>query len=178
MPSPVEEGEERSNPRSDFRDGVGWTVLGIAILVGSLTMDRLERQDVNPYTVPGLLPGLLGIVMTLLGGVLVLRSWRRGALAQPALPATALQREERRRFWVVIGLCLGYGVVLVGHGIPFWLASSIYVSGAILILQRMSRDGQERQLGTRAWIKALVIGVAASVITQLVFLELFLVRMP
>ncbi len=178
MPSAVEEGEERSTPRQDLWAAVGWTLLGIAILVGSLTMDRLERQDVNPYTVPGLLPGLLGIVMTLLGGVLMLRSWRRGALAQPAPAVTALQREERRRFWLVIGLCLGYGVVLVGHGIPFWLASSIYVTGSILILQRLSRDQQERRLGTRAWIKALVIGVAASVITQLVFQELFLVRMP
>jgi hypothetical protein len=178
MPAAVEEGDAPRDPRSDFRDGLGWSVLGIAILVGSLTMDRLERQDVNPYTVPGLLPGLLGIAMILLGGVLALRSWRRGALAQAALPVTPLQREERKRFWLVIGLCMGYGVVLVGHGIPFWLASSIYVSGSILILQRLSRDEQERRLGTKAWIKALVIGVASSVITQLVFQELFLVRMP
>ena len=38
-------------------------VLGVAVLIGSFTMDRLERQGVNPYTVPGLLPGLLGIAM-------------------------------------------------------------------------------------------------------------------
>jgi hypothetical protein len=178
MPCAIEEGEDTADPRSDLRDGLGWMVLGIAVLIGSVTMDRLERQDVNPYTVPGLLPGLLGLAMILLGAVLALRSWRRGALAQAAAPASALRREERRRFWLVIGLCLGYGVVLVGHGIPFWLASSIYVSGSILILQRLSRDLQERRLGTRAWVKAVVIGVAASVITQLVFQELFLVRMP
>lgn len=178
MPSAVEEGDKASDPRSELGEGIGWTALGVAILVGSVTMDRLERQDVNPYTVPGLLPGLLGIAMILLGAVLMLRSWRRGALAQAALPATPLLREERKRFWLVIGLCMGYGVVLVGHGIPFWLASSIYVTGSILILQRLSRDEQQRRLGTMAWVKALVIGVAASVITQLVFQELFLVRMP
>jgi hypothetical protein len=26
--------------------------LGVAVLIGSITMDRLEKQDVNPYTVP------------------------------------------------------------------------------------------------------------------------------
>lgn len=178
MPATAEEGDPPSDPRRELHDGLGWTALGVAILVGSITMDRLERQGVNPYTVPGLLPGLLGLAMILLGGVLALRSWRRGALAQPVLPATPLLREERKRFWLVIGLCLGYGVVLVGHGIPFWLASWIYVSGSILILQRLSRDEQQRRLGTMAWVKALVIGVASSVITQLVFQELFLVRMP
>jgi hypothetical protein len=178
MAEATDDQEERQPARSDLRDAAGWSVLGAAILVGSLRMDRLEAQNINPYTVPGLWPGLLGFVMLVLGLVMLLRSWRRGALTTPQQPASALLREERRRSWLVIGLCLGYGVVLVGHGIPFWLASSIYVTGSILILQRLSRDEQERRLGARAWIKALVIGVAASVITQLVFQELFLVRMP
>ena len=54
------------------------------MLALSFAMDRLEAQHINPYTVPGLLPGLLGIVMILLGGLLALRSWRRGALHQSA----------------------------------------------------------------------------------------------
>src|SRR6478609_7693866 len=170
--------DDRQPARSDLRDGLCWAALGAAILIGSLRMDRLEAQHINPYTVPGLLPGLLGLAMLLLGCVLALRSWRRGALSQPAEATTELQREERRRYWVVIALCLGYCVVLVGHGIPFWLASSIYVTGSILVLKRLSRDKQERRLGAMAWTKALVIGVGASVVTQLVFQELFLVRMP
>lgn len=178
MPSPIEEGEQHSTPRQDLLGGLGWTALGIAVLAGSLAMDRLERQGVNPYTVPGLLPGLLGIAMILLGGILALRSWRRGALRQPVIAPTADQREAGRRVWIVIGLCVGYGVVLIGHGLPFWLASSLYVSGSILILRRMSRVEHERRLPLRSWATALVIGVASSVITQVVFQELFLVRMP
>lgn len=170
--------KDSSSPRADLWGGLAWTALGTAILIGSVTMDRLERQDVNPYTVPGLLPGLLGIAMILIGGLMAMRGWRHGALAMAATLATPLQREERKRFWLVIGLCLGYGVVLVGHGLPFWLASSVYVTGSILILQRLSHDAQERQLTPRAWAKALAIGVGSAVITQLVFQELFLVRMP
>jgi len=175
---PEPPGEAPISPRSDLTDAAGWIVLGVAVLVGSVAMDRLERQHINPYTVPGLLPGLLGIAMILLGAVLALRSLRRGAreLAPPA--AGAHDSERRRRIWVVTGLCTGYGVVLIGHGLPFWLASTIYVTGSILILQRMSRDPVVRSLAPRAWAKALLIGLGSGVITQLVFQELFLVRMP
>ncbi len=170
--------KEASTPRADLWGGLAWAALGVAVLIGSITMDRLERQDVNPYTVPGLLPGLLGIAMLLLGGLMALRGWRNGALGMAPEPVTPLQREERKRFWLVIGLCLGYAVVLVGHGLPFWLASSVYVTGSILILERLGRDRQRQQSTPRSWIKALVIGIGSAVVTQLVFQELFLVRMP
>jgi putative tricarboxylic transport membrane protein len=178
MPSAAEEGDEKATPRQDLRDGIGWIALGIAVFIGSVTMDRLERQDVNPYTVPGLLPGLLGLAMILLGVLMALRSWRRGALGEVRVAATPLQRETWRRVWIVTGLCVGYGVVLVGHGIPFWIASSIYVTGSMLVLQRLSRDPLERRFTGRSLLKALVIGVVSSVVTQAVFQELFLVRMP
>jgi hypothetical protein len=173
----VEEHEDIS-PRSDLRGGLGWMVLGGAVLIGSLTMDRLEQQNINPYTIPGLLPGILGIAMLLLGALLALRSWRRGALSQPHLPFTEHQREVRRRVWTVIALCTVYSVGLIGHGIPFWAASAVFVVASIVILQQMSRDEVERRLTPRFWVKAIVIGVAAAVITHLVFQELFLVRLP
>lgn len=170
--------EKDEHPRDDWADALGWIALGIAILIGSIAMDRLESQGVNPLTVPGLMPGLLGIAMILLGGILAVRSWERGALRLPPAAFTADAREQRRRIWIVTALCLGYGIVLIGHGLPFWLASTIYVAGSILILQRISRDPAERQLTPRAWIMALVIGSSSSVITHLVFQEVFLVRMP
>jgi drug/metabolite transporter (DMT)-like permease len=169
---------EDISPRSDLWQGVGWIALGVAVLVGSVTMDRLESQNINPYTVPGLLPGLLGIAIILLGGVLALRSWQRGALAHPREHFTAHQRETRKRVWTVIALCTAYSVVLIGHGLPFWLASTLFVTGTILVMQRMSLEPEERRLTARLWVKALVIGVLAAVITQVVFQELFLVRLP
>ncbi len=170
--------ERPIHPRSDWWDGLGWIAFGLAILIGSLLMDRLEKQNINPYTVPGLLPGLLGVMMVVLGGILALRSWRRGALRLALSVPTADDREERRRVWIVIALCVGYAGVLVGHGLPFWLASAIYVTVSILILRRLSRDENERRLTPGAWIKALVIGFASGIVTSLVFQELFLVRMP
>jgi len=171
-------GEEHASPRADLHDAIGWIAFGIAVLVGSITMDRLAQQNINPVTVPGLLPGLLGIAMILLGLVLALRSWRRGALAEAPRPASALQRQERMRVAVAVALCVGYGVVLVGHGIPFWLASSVYVTASILVFRRLSADPRERRLTPRAWGQAVLVGVCASVVTWLVFEKVFLVRLP
>jgi hypothetical protein len=170
--------EDTAHPRSDFVDAIGWIALGTAVVVGSFTMDRLEKQNINPVTVPGLLPGLLGLAMVLLGVVLGLRSWNRGALTLPVAIPSADSREQSKRVWIAVAMCLGYGVVLIGHGIPFWLASTVYVTASILVFTRLSRDPVQRALGPRAWAKALVIGVSASVITWLVFERLFLVRMP
>jgi len=176
--TPETQAEPPIHPKSDLRDAIGWIVLGVAILIGSWTMDRLERQNINPYTVPGLLPGLLAILMILLGAILLFRSWRRGAFTLPMQARTADDRDATRRIAIVIALVLGYSVVLVGHGIPFWLASAIYVSVSILVLQRLSRDPEERKLTPKAWAKALVIGFASGIITAVVFEQLFLVRMP
>src|SRR4051812_34842602 len=158
--------EEDITPRSDFWQGVGWVAFGLAVLVMSLTMDRLESQNINPVTIPGLLPAALGAAMMLVGGIGALRSWRRGAFTHPREPFTPHQREVRKRVWSVVALVAIYSVVLIGHGLPFWLASSIFVTGSILILQRMSQDPEERRLTPRMWIKAIVIGVLAAVITQ------------
>lgn len=175
--APLEDHED-STPRSDFRGGVAWMLFGAAVLLGSVSMDRLQAQNINPYTIPGLLPGLLGIGMLLLGGILALRSWRRGAFSDPLAPFTAHQREIRKRVWTVIALCTIFSAPLIGHGLAFWVAAAIFVTATIVIMQRMSADPQERRLTPRLWAKAIVIGLSSAVVTQLVFQELFLVRLP
>jgi len=170
--------EEDITPRSDFWQGVGWVVFGLVVLVLSITMDRLEAQNINPYTIPGLLPGILGIAMMLVGGVVAIRSSRRGAFEHARESFSAHQREVRKRVWSVVALVAVYSVVLVGHGLPFWAASAIFVTVSILVLQRMSMDPEERRLTPRVWVKAIVIGVLAAVITHVVFQDVFLVRMP
>ena len=170
--------EDPITPRGDLKDAACWIAFGVAVLVGSITMDRLEQQHINPYTIPGLLPGVLGLMMILLGGILALRSLRRGALRLAPSPSSTHDSERWRRIWVVTSLCLGYGIVLIGHGLPFWLASTLYVTASILIVQGMSRDPVVRQQTPRSWAKALIIGLISSVVTTLVFQEFFLVRLP
>jgi hypothetical protein len=177
------ESEDTASLRSDFLSAIGWMGLGIAILIGSVTMDRLEKQGINPYTIPGLLPGLLGIAMTILGALLGLRSWRPHLFAS-AVSATPADRGEQKRLLLVLGLCLGFGVGLVGHGLPFWLAAAIFVTVAILSLQYQSgkqyqsRKSTGERSSVRSLVKAAAIGLGAGLAITVVFQELFLVRLP
>jgi hypothetical protein len=164
--------------RSDFFSAFGWMALGVAILIGSVMMDRLKNQDINPYTIPGLLPGLLGIAMTILGALLAARSWRPGLLASAAGGDAAIRRTELKQILLVLALCLTFGVVLVGHGLPFWLAAAIFVSVAIVALQSRQRQATGQTLGLRRIATAAAIGLGAGIAITIVFQEVFLVRLP
>src|SRR4051794_2498910 len=162
--------------RSDFLSALGWMALGIAILIGSVMMDRLEKQDINPYTIPGLLPGLLGITMTILGALLAARSWRPHLLATTG--KAPVSRAEQMRILLVLGLCLTFGVLLVGHGLPFWLAAAIFVTTAIFALQYQVRKSTGQQLTLREFATTAAIGLGAGIAITIVFQEIFLVRLP
>jgi hypothetical protein len=168
--------EDLAALRSDFLSGLGWMALGIAILIGSVMMDRLERQGINPYTIPGLLPGLLGIAMAILGALLAARSWRPHLLASAG--KVAVNRAEQMRILLVLGLCLAFGVVLVGHGLPFWLAAAIFVTTAILALQYQARRSTGEPLTLRQVASTAAIGLGAGIAITIVFQEIFLVRLP
>lgn len=173
--SPPRAAELRAAASSDLRGAFGWAAFGVAVLVGSIRMDRLEHQHINPYTVPGLLPGLLGIVIIVLALLLGLRSWRRGGAVRdwPAIDHVFI-----RRLGLIIGLIVVYSVVLVGHGMPFWLASALYVAVSIVTLQH----AQLAIIGARATWRdvafAIVVGLATGGIITYVFQTLFLVRLP
>jgi len=154
--------EARAVAASELRAGLAWTVFGIAVLALSWRMDRLEAQHINPYTVPGLLPGLLGIVTILLGGLLALRSWRRGGRFVRG-PQFAISGESARRLALVIGLIVAYTVVLLGRGLPFWLGATIYVTASIVLLQAPQRAAEGRRLTLREMAIAIAIGLASGV---------------
>jgi hypothetical protein len=175
--APAHHGGQPASARTDLRAACVWMVFGAAVLIGSLRMDRLEKQDINPYTVPGLLPGLLGIVTMLLGFLLALRSWRRRA-AHPHEITPATSAAEKKRILLVIVLCVGFGVGLVGHGLPYWAAAAIFVSIAILSLQHVQRRAAGQRLGLPAIARAVAIGLGAGIAITLVFQELFLVHLP
>jgi hypothetical protein len=175
--APADERDPHAIARSELLQAGGWITLGGAVLIASLRMDRLESQHINPYTVPGLLPGLLGIAMMLLGTLLALRSWRRGALAG-TIAASSFDAAMARRVALIVALCVTFGVVLVGHGLPFWLAAALFVSVTIVLLQRPQRIAAGERLGLRKLVVAAIIGLGAGEIITLVFQQVFLVRLP
>ena len=175
--APLTPDEVRAFAARDLRGAIGWVVFGLAVLVLSIRMDRLEAQHINPYTIPGLLPGLLGIVMLGLGVLLGIRSWRRGGrlVAGPQIASSGL---AVRRLALVIGLIVVYTVVLLGRGLPFWLGATLYVVGSILLLQAPQRAAEGRGVSVRDVAFAVAVGLASGWVITIVFQDAFLVRLP
>lgn len=158
---------------ADLVGSLVWIVLGAAVFHGAWTMDRLEAQHINPYTAPGLVPGVLGLGLVLLGGILLLRSLRGAGSAGGDDAAPPLITP---RLLVALALCLTYAIGLVGRGLPFWLSTVLFVFVSIAVFQWSERRARG-QIGRGLAVAALcAIGLAVGV--TLVFQELFLVRLP
>ena len=120
--------EEAASPRSDVVGGLAWVAFGLAVVGESLRMDRFTSMGASLYTMPGLVPGIFGAVLVLLGGVMLLRGWRRAtAQAARAPDVGAEPRLPRRRMLAMLGLTLGYAAVLVGR-VPFTLATFVFLA--------------------------------------------------
>ena len=171
MTTPPDDAGLDPSPGADLADAAGWLLLGAAVVVASFGVDRLQDQDVPPFAAPGLLPGLLGIALLLMGGVLLTRSLRRRATT-----TLVAAREPWGRAALVIVLCVLFGAVLVGHGLPFWLAATIFLTVTILLLQ--TPPAGEMRFTVRRVIVAVVIGLAAGGAVALLFQQIFLVRLP
>jgi Ca2+/Na+ antiporter len=168
--------DREASPRADLASSLVWIAFGAAVFVMAWRMDRLENLHINKYEVPGLVPGLLGAAIVLLGIVLALRSLRRGAL-RPEGASLPRPPGERRYLAIVLGTMVAYPVVLVGHGIPFWLATVLFVAAFIFFFDRDRQQGLGRSNAKQVAL-ALVYGAATSAVVTLVFQEIFYVRLP
>ncbi|MCT7377013.1 tripartite tricarboxylate transporter TctB family protein [Chelativorans salis] len=167
---------ERRMNRIDLITGGVFAVLGLAIVYLSWTMPRLEMRGIHPATVPGLVPGLLGLALAFCGVVLGLKAYREGRGAGGWSDLLALFRtEEAGRFCAVAGLALVYALVLVGR-LPFWLASAAFVFAFIVVFETWLSPEPRSLL--RSTFLALVQGVIVGVVVTLVFQYGFLVRLP
>lgn len=171
--------ERKISPRADFISALVWIAFGSAVVIASWRMDRLTDQGATSYTAPGLVPGILGGIMLLLGVLLVARAARSGGHLQAVMPwvMSAPARAAMVRVLSVLVLGLAYAAGLVGHGgIPFWLATFVFVTMFIVLFDWRERsDKGERAKGI---LLALVYGAGTSFLVSYVFQELFLVRLP
>lgn len=157
---------------SDRFFGAGWIAFGAAVLALSWRMDRLEGLHINPWSVPGLLPGLLGALMVFFGAALYLRAPAPDPVGKPDAGAPG------GRIWLALVLCVGYAAGLLGRGLPFWLTSAGFMFVAILVFRWLDRDAEDPSSMGRIALGSAVIALAASAATSLLFQEVFLVRLP
>jgi putative tricarboxylic transport membrane protein len=163
--------------KADFVTGLIFVALGLAVVVECLRMPRFAELNVEPYTAPGLVPGILGAIIAVLGAILVVRAARAGwRLAEPAPDVTPLLADPgTRRVLLAIALCLLYAAGLLGR-LPFWLASFLFIVAFVVLFEWPLAAGRSDRL--RRALFAVVLAAVISAATSFVFQEVFLVRLP
>ena len=151
---------------------LGWVVFGAAVLAGSWQMDRLENLHINPWSAPGLMPGVLGALMIVFGAALGLRTLGRTA------PQVDPDAASGSRVSLAVLLCVGYAAGLLGHGLPFWLTSTAFMFVTILAFRWLDREAESKLSLARLALSSAAIALVSAVMIGVVFEQVFLVRLP
>jgi hypothetical protein len=145
--------------------GLSWALFGAAVLIASWRMDRLATLHINPWSAPGVLPGVLGLLMIVFGIALALRRSEPGVARETSGKRTS----------IAIALCVAFAGGLLGRGLPFWLTSAAFMFAAIVAFRVM----EERQAPRlRLVASSAAIAIVAALVISYVFEDLFLVRLP
>jgi len=177
-------------PRADFITSILLMALSAFVIIESLRMPRLEHRNINPYTIPGMVPAILGVIMGVLSIALFLRAMRHGGyrLSKHATAASSASPgdggSQKAGFWhkpetlrviLTVGFCLLYAIILVGWA---WypIATFLYVFGFIVLFEydRTKGPGEQKRIYILAGVEALLTAVLVSV----VFRYVFLIRLP
>ena len=166
--------------RGEVGTALVWLVLGAVIAVVSWRMDRLRHLDVNPWSVPGLTPGAIGVLMMAFALVLGWRARRLPAPVRESEPAASAGGSpvlaEARRTIVAGALCVLFAGVSLGHGLPFVVEGAVFVFAFTSIFSwRVWRE--EGRIG-RGLALTLIVSVLAAVVISWLFESVFLVRLP
>ena len=175
---------------ADRIGGLIWVAFGMAVVYGAWTMDRLQSLGIPPATAPGVVPGLLGIAFVIFGAILLARRQAPAdhatepviapspdAAAPADTPAPVAHGEfDWKRVALSWLLCITYGGVLLGGGLPYWVLTAAFLFLHILLLDETSRVPASPTL--RRLVIAAVVAPAVATAVMLTFQHVFLVRLP
>lgn len=152
------------SPQADRLTALVLLALGLALLWAGYSMDRLEFRRIHPASIPGLVPMILGVVLSICAMALYLSARDRpgdGAAEDP--PS-----------WGDLGLVAGWSILfallLVGR-LPFVAATAIYIAGFMLLFDRATPR-------PRRAVQSVVFGLVAAAAISALFRYGFLVRLP
>lgn len=165
--------------------------VGVAMLIGGYTMDRLEIRQIHPASIPGLVPMILGLAMMLCSVLLFLSARAlhiagQSQLAKTVGPSTASQVDEaldqtddpitsNRDLFFAASYSVIYALALVGS-LPFAQATAIYIA-VFYTHFTWKRDGSASD-----HIKRIAVGIGFGIVGAYAIASLFeygfLVRLP
>jgi len=120
--------KEENMPKADFYTGIGLMAFGILVLILSLQMPTMAEQSKNPYAAPGIVPGLIGAIITFLSGIMFFRAIRRGG-HRKQITGEAIKgfftHESTNRMVKTVLICVLYSLLL-GH-VNFILLTMLFI---------------------------------------------------
>ena len=169
--------KESNMSKADFATSIFLLIFGLSIFYFALKMPRFAERHINPYSVPGLVPGLLGVVIAFLGLVLLIRSiLRKGyklELNGKTLKAFFTDQTTIRIGYTIL-ISVGYWVLL--GKLPFAVITALYVFAFVVIFEY--KIEQTISVQWKTLLIAMIMAVVTSVVTTYTFQYLFLVNLP
>lgn len=169
----------RGMAKADFYTALILMVLGIGIAEESWRMPRFTDLGQNLWSSPGVTPGMIGIVLAIMGAVLFYRSRKETRAARAEGGGSGFDAAGWGRAGFTLLLCLVYGLGLIGR-VPFQLASFLFMLAFIVSFDFYdNRDAYRDRLrmARRVIIAAVIAGLAAWAISK-IFQDIFFVRLP
>ena len=163
--------------KKDFITSIVLIAFSLSVVVSSYTMPRLEHRGIDPFSAPGVVPGMIGWILLILALILFVRSVRRGGYLLFSSVGQDGPRHEGaalRVGWTLV-ISLIYAVGFLGR-IDYTLATLLYIFVFIVLFEyrwTAPLSGQLKILGY-----ALLQALIASFLITLVFRKLFLVDLP
>jgi hypothetical protein len=152
-----------------MKPGLGWIALGAAITVGAWRMDRLQSLNIEPWSAPGLVPGVLGLGMMSFGLALAFAGGRAGMQGDEISPV------PWPRLLLILALCSVFGFVALGR-VPFEFAAALLMFVWTVMLGWSTWPAGA--LRRRRVAQAALISVSAAFLIAHLFQDIFLVRLP
>ena len=164
---------EKNLVKADFYTSIILMVFGITVTVMALRMPVISNQ----YSAPGVLPTILGIIITTLSFIVFIRSLMRSK-GKVGISGTAVRDLLKdigvRRIIATTVLCVGYALLL--GKIWFPIITFFFVFSFIVFFEYERKEPFKPQI--KKLLMAVLVALITSVSIAVVFEEFFFVRLP
>jgi len=168
--------EENMN-KADFFTSIFLFLLGLIVFIVSIRMPTFREVGAHPYSAPGIVPGILGIIIAFMGAILFFRSIiHKGYKIQISSQGLIkfFKNDSIKRLLIALFLSIFY-VILLGK-IDYFLLTAIYIFIFIISFEFNIKKSifSQRKILFFALLEAIFIAASISYL----FRYLFLVTLP
>jgi len=168
---------EKNLVKADFYFSIVLITFGIAVVALALQMPTDFGRGSNFHSAPGVVPILLGSIITILSFIMLIRSIVRtkGQLGISTSSFKAFIKDNTvHRIFSTIAFGLLY-YFLLGK-LPFVVLTSLFIFAFIIFYELDLKVHIKSQI--KVLVKAAIVAVISSVAITTLFEQLFFVRLP